>query len=174
MGLQGSHNCELEIILFPLYRQSWNFLNSCHKNHLGLFSKMSAVVELPTAGFFLIERNLGRKVGVVIEGLSPDDLRLKSPSCKRRKHQLKKQKNRKQSSDSTKSKIDGFSKIINWVILENKQHHRNVLQNSFPINGHTLGLCPSKVRKLCITQSWNKRHSCYDVVWNLYWKNHSQ
>ncbi len=48
--------------------------------YLGLFSKIRAVVELPTAGFFLTERNLGLEFGVVDEGLSPVDLRLKSPA----------------------------------------------------------------------------------------------
>lgn len=40
---------------------------------------MSAVVELPVVGFFFIERNLGRKPGGAMEGLSPADFRLKSP-----------------------------------------------------------------------------------------------
>jgi len=48
-------------------------------NYLGLFSKISAVVELPVVGFFFTERNLGLKLGGVEEGLSPRDLRLKSP-----------------------------------------------------------------------------------------------
>lgn len=47
--------------------------------YLGLFSNIRAVVELPTAGFFLTERNLGLEFWVVDEGLSPVDLRLKSP-----------------------------------------------------------------------------------------------
>ena len=47
--------------------------------YLGLFSKISAVVELPVVGFFFMGRNLGREAGGVMEGLSPTDLRLKSP-----------------------------------------------------------------------------------------------
>ena len=57
--------------------------------------------------------------------------------------------------DSAKSKIDKFfSKITNWIKLENKLHRSKVLLNSFLMNDHTLGFCPeleSKVRKLCIT-----------------------
>ena len=45
--------------------------------------------------------------------------------------------------DSVKSNIDQFSKITNWVNSINKQHLSKVLLNSFPMNGHTLGLCPS-------------------------------
>ena len=41
--------------------------------------------------------------------------------------------------DSAKSKIDKFPKITNWLKLKNKQHHSNVLLNSFPMNGHTAG-----------------------------------
>ena len=42
---------------------------------------------------------------------------------------------------SVKSKTDKFSKIKNRVNLKNKQHHSEVLLNSFPMNGHTLGPC---------------------------------
>ena len=35
-----------------------------------------------------------------------------------------------------RSTIHKFSKIANWVKLENKQHHSNVLLNCFPMNGH--------------------------------------
>ena len=42
--------------------------------------------------------------------------------------------------DSAKAKIYKFSKITNWVKLnKNKQHHRKVLLNNIPMNGHTLG-----------------------------------
>ena len=46
--------------------------------------------------------------------------------------------------DSAKSEIDKFSKITNWVKYKktHKQHHSNVLLNSVPMNGHTLGFCP--------------------------------
>ena len=47
--------------------------------YLGLFSKIRAVVELPVVTFLLIERNLGLEVGAVDEGLSPKELRFKSP-----------------------------------------------------------------------------------------------
>ena len=46
--------------------------------YLGLFSKISAVVELPVVGFFFNEGNLGLKFGVV-GGLSSKDLRFRSP-----------------------------------------------------------------------------------------------
>ena len=42
--------------------------------------------------------------------------------------------------DNTKSKIDKFSKITNWVLT--KQHHGKVLLNSFTMTGHTLGFRP--------------------------------
>ena len=38
--------------------------------------------------------------------------------------------------------VINFSKLTNWVQLKNKHHHSKVLLNSFPMNGHTLGLCP--------------------------------
>ena len=38
--------------------------------------------------------------------------------------------------DSAKSKTDKFFKIINWV-----KQHSEVLLDSFPMNGHTLGFC---------------------------------
>ena len=40
------------------------------------------------------------------------------------------------------SPIDKYFIITNWVKLESTQHHRKVLLNSFPLNGHTLGCCP--------------------------------
>ena len=40
--------------------------------------------------------------------------------------------------NSTKSKIDIFSKITNWVELKNKQHNSKVLVNSFPKHRHTV------------------------------------
>ena len=40
---------------------------------------MRAVVELPVVGFFFNDENLGLKFGVLTEGLSPKDLRFKSP-----------------------------------------------------------------------------------------------
>ena len=49
--------------------------------------------------------------------------------------------------DSSNSKIDKFPEITHWVKLkieiENQQHHRTVLLNSFPMNGNTLAFCPS-------------------------------
>ena len=39
--------------------------------------------------------------------------------------------------DSTKFKIDKFSKITNCIKLKNKQHHSKVLLNSFLMNDHT-------------------------------------
>ena len=56
--------------------------------HLGLFSKIRAVVELPAVGFFLIDRNFGLEFGVVDDGLSPADLRFKSPEGWEEKEQL--------------------------------------------------------------------------------------
>ena len=38
------------------------------------------------------------------------------------------------------SKLDHLTKITNWVKLKNQQDQ--VLLNSFPTNGHTLGFCP--------------------------------
>ena len=38
--------------------------------------------------------------------------------------------------DRTKSKIDTFSKITNWVQLKNKQHYSKVLLNSFAMIWH--------------------------------------
>ena len=46
------------------------------------------------------------------------------------------------SPDSAKSNIGKFSKITNWVKLKYKQLYSKVLLNSFPMNGHILGLCP--------------------------------
>ena len=37
---------------------------------------------------------------------------------------------------SAKSKIDNSSKSKNWVKLKTKQHHSQVLVNSFPMNGN--------------------------------------
>ena len=55
------------------------------------------------------------------------------------------------TSDSAKSKFDKFSKITNWVKMNNKQYHGIVLLNSFPMNFRVLSL-ESEGRKLCITQ----------------------
>ena len=44
--------------------------------------------------------------------------------------------------DSDHSKIDKFSKIANWLKLENNWHCSKILLNSFPTNEYTLGLCP--------------------------------
>ena len=60
--------------------------------YLGLFSKIRAVVELPVVTFLLIERNLGLEVGAVDEGLSPKELRFKSPvDWKKKKKKEKKE-----------------------------------------------------------------------------------
>lgn len=58
--------------------------------YLGLFSKIRAVVELPVVTFLLIERNLGLEVGAVDEGLSPKELRFKSPVDWKKKEKRKK------------------------------------------------------------------------------------
>ena len=60
--------------------------------YLGLFSKIRAVVELPVVTFLLIERNLGLEVGAVDEGLSPKELRFKSPVDWEKKKKKKKKK----------------------------------------------------------------------------------
>ena len=60
--------------------------------YLGLFSKIRAVVELPVVTFLLIERNLGLEVGAVDEGLSPKELRFKSPVDWKKKKKKKKKK----------------------------------------------------------------------------------
>ena len=36
--------------------------------------------------------------------------------------------------DSAECKINKFSKITKWVKLKNKQHHSEVLLDSFPMN----------------------------------------
>ena len=46
-----------------------------------------------------------------------------------------------QSSDSAKSKIPKFSKVRNWVKLNNKLHHSKVLLIGFSMSGHTLEFC---------------------------------
>ena len=51
---------------------------------------------------------------------------------------------------SAKSKTGKSSKITNWVKLKNTQLHSKVLLNSFPMNGQTLVVIESKVRKNCI------------------------
>ena len=43
---------------------------------------------------------------------------------------------------SAKSKIDNCSIITNALKLKNKQHHSEVLLNSVPMNGPTLGFRP--------------------------------
>ena len=60
--------------------------------YLGLFSKIRAVVELPVVTFLLIERNLGLEVGAVDEGLSPKELRFKSPVDWEKKKKKKEKK----------------------------------------------------------------------------------
>ena len=70
--------------------------------YLGLFSKIRAVVELPVVTFLLIERNLGLEVGAVDEGLSPKELRFKSPVDWKKK---KKKKNEKKEMVTILSSI---------------------------------------------------------------------
>ena len=43
--------------------------------------------------------------------------------------------------ESAKSKIDECYKFTNWIRLKTLQHHYTVLLTSFPMNGHTLGVC---------------------------------
>ena len=57
--------------------------------------------------------------------------------------------------NSASSKIDNFQ---NYELGKIKQHHSNVLLNSFPTNGYTLGFCPQN-QKLENSSLWIVRFS---------------